>query len=272
MSENCYNILFFNERVGMCKTIFMIHGMWGGPDNWAHYKDFFEKEGYQCIVPTLRYHDIKPSDTPDPRLGQTSLLDYAEDLEKEIRTLDALPIIMGHSMGGLLAQILASRGLAHTVVLLSPGAPAGISSITLSGIRGFLSIQSKWGFWKKPIRQTFKEAAYSILNLLSPEEQKEAYAKFVYESGRAASEIVYWFFDPKHASQVDASKVTCPTLVITGSKDKIIPAFVVRKVAKKYENVSTYKEFENHAHWILAEPDWEDVARYTANWLEKSKS
>ena len=177
---------------------------------------------------------------------------------------------MGHSMGGLLAQILGSRGLAKSLVLLTPASPAGIIALRPSVIKSFWSMQKKWGFWKKPIRQPFNEAVYSMLHLLTPDKQKEAYDKFVYESGQAAYEIGYWLFDSKKASTVDETKVTCPVLVIAGAEDRITPAAVVRQVAKKYKAVSTYKEFENHAHWVVAEPGWQDISEYVAGWLEQA--
>lgn len=102
----------------MSETIFMIHGMWCGAWYWDNYKGFFEDKGYRCVTTTLRFHDVDPGETPHPRLGATSLLDYAEDLEEEIRQLGDKPIIMGHSMGGLLTQILGGRGLAKVLVLL----------------------------------------------------------------------------------------------------------------------------------------------------------
>lgn len=253
----------------MTETIVMIHGMHGGGWYWENYKNFFETKGYHCITPTLRFHDMEPKGLPDPRLGTTSLLDYAEDLEKEISKLETLPILMGHSMGGLLTQILGSRGLAKALVLLTPAAPSGIMSLKPSVIRGFLSGLMKYGFWKKPMRHTFNEVVYSMLQLLTPEEQKEIFDKFVYESGRAASEIGFWPLDPKKAAKVDESKITCPVLVIAGAQDRMTPASVVRKVADKYRTVSTYKEFINHAHWVVSEPGWEDVAQYAYNWLNK---
>ena len=109
-----------------------------------------------------------------------------------------------------------------------------------------------------------------MLHLLSSDEQKEAYDKFVYESGQAAYEIGCWLFDSKKASRVDETKVTCPVLVIAGAEDRLIPATVVRQVAKKYQAVSTYKEFENHAHWVVAEPGWQDISEYVADWLEQA--
>ena len=176
---------------------------------------------------------------------------------------------MGHSMGGLLAQILGSRGLAKALVLLTPASPAWIWALKPSVMKTFLRVQLKWGFWKKPMRLTFDEAVYSMMHLLPPGERKEAYEKFVYESGQAAYEIGYWFFDGKEASRVDESKVTCPVLVVAGAKDRITPASVVEKVAKKYKGVSTYKPFPNHAHWVLGEPGWQEVAKCVKDWLDE---
>jgi non-heme chloroperoxidase len=255
----------------MNETVLMIHGMWGGSWYWAKYRRVFESAGYQCVAITLPYHDMDPSGVPDPRLGTTSLLDYSEALELEIRQLGDKPILMGHSMGGLLAQILGARGLGKALVLLTPASPAGIVALTPSVVRSFWSIQTTWGFWGKPTRQTFAEAAYSMLHLLPKREQNEAYDKFVYESGRATFEIGYWLFDSRGAASVDASKITCPVLVVAGVQDRITPASVVRKVAKKYQAVATYKEFDNHAHWVVGEPGWEEVAEYALAWLNSAR-
>jgi pimeloyl-ACP methyl ester carboxylesterase len=252
----------------MTRTIVMIHGMWGGPWYWANYRSLFESAGYRCVAITLPYHDMDPRGVPDPRLGTVSLLNYAEAIEGEIRQLGEKPILMGHSMGGLLAQMLGARGLAKALILLTPASPAGIVAITPSVIRSFWSIQTTWGFWKKPTRQTYAEAVYSMLHLLPKMEQKAAYDRFVYESGRATFEIGYWLLDPRGAARVDASKVTCPVLVVGGAQDRMTPVDVVRKVAGKYRAVATYKEFSNHAHWVVGEPEWEEVAGYVLDWLK----
>ena len=176
---------------------------------------------------------------------------------------------MGHSMGGLLAQILGSRGLAKGLVLLTPASPSGINALKYSVIKSFWSVLTKWGFWHKPNRLPFEAAVYSMLHLLPVEEQKAVYDRCVYESGRAASEIGFWFLDFKGASKVDQSNVSCPVLVVAGAEDRITPASVVRKVANKYEAISTYKEFENHAHWVIAEPGWEEIAEFAADWTSR---
>lgn len=255
----------------MSETIVMIHGMWGGGWCWENYKSFFEDKGYHCITPTLRFHDVDSKDTPHSKLGTTSLLDYAEDLEKEINKLETPPVLMGHSMGGLLAQILGDRGLAKALVLLTPAAPYGITALKPSVIRCFLSGLRQWGFWGKPMRPTLNEAACSMLQLMTAEEQKIIFDKFVYESGRAVCEIGLWFLDPKGAARVNEAKVTCPVLVIGAAEDRITPASVVRKVANKYKTVSTYGEFTNHAHWVIEEPGWQEIAQRVADWLDKQE-
>jgi len=257
----------------MRKSIVMIHGMFCGSWVWNNYKDFFEKKGYSCYSPVLRYHNMHPGDKPDPRLGTTSLLDYAQDLEEFTRKFTHKPLLMGHSMGGLLSQILGSRGVASGLILLTPASPSGINALKYSVVKSFWSILSKWGFWHNPHKIPFKAAEYAMMHMLPEEVRKTTYDKLVYESGKVAAEIGYWYLDSKGAAKVDESKVTCPILVISGSEDRITPASVVKKVANKYKSVSTYKEFQNHAHWVIGEDGWDDIAIFISDWIdEKSNS
>ncbi|MBD3223921.1 MAG: hypothetical protein GF313_04280 [Caldithrix sp.] len=127
-----------------------------------------------------------------------------------------------------------------------------------------------WKFWKKPVKQKFREAVYAPLQKLPPEEQKEIYNQFVYESGRVVFEMGFWFNDNKRSSHVDASNVLCPVLNIAGTDDRIVNPSVVRKIHKKYHPVSTYKEFENHGHWLISEPGWPDITNYINKWLNQN--
>jgi pimeloyl-ACP methyl ester carboxylesterase len=250
----------------MGKTVFMIHGMWGGEHLWADYRAFFEARGHACVTPTLRHHGVPPEGPAPEGLGTTSLLDYAADLEAEIRALPERPVIVGHSMGGILAQILAARGLCEKAVLLTPAAPRGVLALRVSVIRSFWSAMTTWGFWRKPFKPTYEEAVYAMMGLLPEEERRRAYAQFVHESGRAAFEIGFWLLDGRRAAAVDERKVTCPVLVVAGGLDRITPAAVVKNVAQKYG--VPCKVFPEHAHWVLQEKGWEDVARFVAEWIE----
>lgn len=255
----------FRKEAVLTSTLFMIHGMWGGPFYWARFRSALEPLGWRCVATTLPFHDTEPGAPPDPRLGRTGLLEYAAALDSEIEALDEPPILIGHSMGGLLAQMLCARGRARAAVLLAPASPAGIMAITPSVLKNFLPVMSRWGFWRKPMRPS--SAADSMLHLLPPAERSATRAQFVPESGRAAAEIGLWPLDRRHASRVDPAKVTCPLLVIAGTEDRITPPRTVRQVARRYGEHARYREFEGHGHWLMAEPGWESVAACVADWL-----
>ncbi|UCD33199.1 MAG: alpha/beta hydrolase [Desulfobacterales bacterium] len=114
---------------------------------------------------------------------------------------------------------------------------------------------------------SFAASVYAMLHLLPLKDQKEVYEKFVFEPGRAVSEIGFWFFDVKSAAKVDEATMTWPVLVVSGAKNRITPAAMIKKVAVKYQTVATYKEFENHAHGVLSEPHWENIATFISDWL-----
>ena len=253
----------------MKKTIVMIHGMWGGGWYWDNFKQYFEKEGYECHTPDLRFHDTDPEKPPPSGLGTTSLLDYAQDLEAFIHTLNDKPVLMGHSMGGLLSQMLGERGLASSLILLTPASPSGINALRVSVIKTFWSVLTTWGFWNKPQRVPFDAAVYGILNRLPKTDQKTEYDKFVYESGRASAEIGFWYLDPNKTTRIDASKVDCPVLVVCGSHDRITPTSIAKKVVKKYNTVSSYIEVENRGHWLAHEQGWEKIAETISHWIKK---
>ena len=253
----------------MSQTIVMIHGMFGGPWCWDNYRGFFERRGYRCLTPVLRYHDVDPKDEPHPGLGTVSLLDYADDLEEAIRSLDEKPVIIGHSMGGLITQILGSRGLGRSLVLLTSAAPAGILAVTPTVLKSLSTETIEWGFWKKPVKTTFTSASYSAMHLLPEEERRAVYSRFVHESGRAFFEIAFPFLGSRKAATIDAKKIDIPVLVVAGAEDRITPASVNRKIAHKYKSVATYLEFPHHAHWIFGEPGWEEVAGHIHFWLNQ---
>ncbi len=252
------------------KEIVMVHGMWGGDWCWGAYKSFFETQGYTCHTPNLRFHDMAPQDQPNNALGTTGLLDYVEDLETFIRQFDSPPILMGHSMGGLVVQKLVARGLGSKAILLTPAPPYGIQALTWSVLRSFYRIFIQWGFWNRPYRISFTSARYAFLNLIPESVQKTEYDKLVYESGKVITQIAFWYLDPTGASRVDESKVNIPLLIIAGGKDRIVPQSVVKKVARKYKATATFKVFKDHSHYLIGEDNWEEVAQFSYDWLGSS--
>jgi len=213
---------------------------------------------------------VDPKEPLLPELGYVGTNDYISDLKKEIAKLKLKepPIIMGHSYGALLTQILASQIKIKAFVLLTPVPPYGIWIWRARMIRIFAKVLMQWGFWRKPFRFNFSTAVYAMMKLFPPAKQKKYFKKLRYEAGRAACETGFWFFDPYKATRVDEKKVTAPGLVIGGGKDNLMPLFLSRRIAKKYRHVVDYKEYPEHAHWIIDEPGWEKVAEDIYRWLK----
>ncbi len=253
----------------MTDTIVMIHGMWAGGWYWENYQAFFTSKGYRCLTPTLRHHDVRPGDPIPTDLATTSIREYIADLFDLIQNLNEIPILMGHSMGALLAQILSTQTDCKALVLIAPAAPRDIPCLSFSVLKLFWSSFTQWGFWKKPVRPTFKEVAYSVFQLMPFIEQKRMHDQFIFESGKAAAEIGLPMFDKNKATGVDETRISCPVLICAGAQDRTIPLDSVKKMHKKYSRIATLKVYEDHAHWLLGETGWENVAQDIDDWLQE---
>jgi non-heme chloroperoxidase len=244
----------------------MIHGAFCGA--WAF--DDFRKPfdaAYTVHAPTLRFHDR--GRTPPREFGKVSLFDYAADLEKLIAGLDEAPILVGHSMGGLLAQMLAAKGLAKACVLLAPSAPWGTLPSTIFEIASAQTLLFSGGDYRGTIIQpSYQIAAAHSLDKLDATARSAIYAHFVPESGQATFEIMNWSFDHRRAGHVPARDVTCPVLCLAGSGDKINPPSTVSRIAARYQGRGKFEEIKGHSHWLIGEPGWEKIAARAMAWLE----
>jgi pimeloyl-ACP methyl ester carboxylesterase len=248
----------------MQDTIFMIHGMWGGSWIWENMKRYFSEKGYKCITPDLPYHS-KNYDKIPAELGKLSIYDYIDFLKKEISKLEEPPVIFGHSMGGLLAQILTAQGYAKSTVLFNPVPPGGISSFSMHALRCMKLVFLK-SLFLKPHLINFNAMKYSAFNKIEVERHHELYNKLSFDSGRAFLEIAVPELSKKKISFIDENKIDSPILVIGSKKDRTMPATIVEKVAKKYPTAE-YREFPDNAHWIIVEENWKNVAEFVEKWL-----
>ena len=106
--------------------VILIHGAFAGPWCMENFAGYFRDRGWTCHVPALRHHGGDPKAAPDPALATTSIDDYTADLADFIETLETPPVILGHAVGGVIAQKLAAMSLAQAIVLLNPHAPWGV--------------------------------------------------------------------------------------------------------------------------------------------------
>lgn len=246
--------------------IVMIHGAFCGPWAFDGFRKPFEAKGYAVHAPALRFHDQGGA---VPRaLGKTSLLDYAHDLEKLIAGLDETPILVGHSMGGLLAQMLAARQRARACVLLAPSPPWGVLPSTMFEIASAQALLMTGDYWSAPIAPSYAVAAAHALDRLAPARRHAVYARFVPESGLATFEVMHSAFDPRRAAHVRARDVACPILCLAGAQDKINPPSTVARIAARYRGRALFEEIAGHSHWLIGEKGCEKIAARAMTWLD----
>lgn len=254
----------------MSTTILMIHGMMTTAICWMAYRGFFEKLGYRCLVPTLRHHEMRPDRIPDPRLSETGLLDYVDDMEQLIQGLPEPPIVLGHSLGGLIAQILIGRSRVRVSagVLITPAPPQGVFLFTRRNLRTLAGIVLRPRWWRSACRLSSAATSYGVFNRMPIGMHERLHSFIVPESGRTLLQVGFPVFDSEKASRVDERGMTVPLLVIGAAHDNLVPSSVVKRIHGKYRANAVYREYDNHAHFIISEPGWERVAGDIYAWLE----
>lgn len=250
----------------MARPIVFIHGMWCTGANFARLAEVLRSRGHACHAPTLPAHEIGVA---HPEVGDRSLVDYLGFLEHFVhqQKFAEPPILIGHSMGGLLAQQLAARIKPFALVLLTPAAPAGIFGIRWANFVSFLPVFLRWAWWRRPQKFSFARCVTRAFNGVPPEKHEAIYKGLVEESGRAVFEIGYWLIDGKGAARVDASAVTCPVYIVSSGLDRLTPAAVVRKLGRLYPQASM-RHYPDRGHWVLDDSETGEMSTEIANWLQ----
>jgi pimeloyl-ACP methyl ester carboxylesterase len=247
--------------------IVMLHGAFCGGWAFEKFREPFERRFARVHAPTLRHHGAGEGDLR--ALGRTSVAHYADDLADLVRSLGAPPVIVGHSLGGLLAQMLAARMPVRALILLAPCAPWGVMPTTFFEIASSQAMLLAGDFWNTALQPNYWVAASNALDNLDPDEKKKVFERFVPESGLATFEIMQWAFDFARATHVDARQVTCPILCMVGSDDKINPPSTVESIARRYRGRAVYEVIDGQSHWLIGEPGWERIAARSLDWLEQ---
>jgi pimeloyl-ACP methyl ester carboxylesterase len=245
----------------------MIHGAFAGPWCWDNYIKFFSQRGWTCHAPALRHHGGDPKAEPDPDFADTGIADYANDISDYVRTLDTPPILLGHAVGGMIAQQVAARGLASGVVAINPNAPWGMLPETGDERAVARSFMEMGPFWKAPLRVPFDLMAPFALNKLDTSSQHAVFDRLGPESGRVMFEMFFWMFDDNRAAAVTFDKVTCPVLVVSGEEDRAVRHAVGQQIAARYGAKGSFHLAEGHAHFLFLEPGWEGPAGACADWI-----
>lgn len=237
----------------MRTPVVLIHGMWSTGETVRPIQDRLEALGYQCWAPTLPHHE---GGGDAQSVGTMSLRDYTSFLERFIadQKFETPPLLVGHSLGGLLAQMLAARIPTAGLVLFAPGVPpGGIPAISISQIRFFFPINVRPFWWKRAHRPTsFKGACRGLFNNLAPARQKALFDLLVPDSGRVLFELSFPQLDRTKAGAHDYSAVKVPVIILHGTKDGVVPCRGSHKLRSKYANVLLH-EYVGAGHWAFEE-------------------
>lgn len=182
----------------------------------------FEASGYACHSVTYRYHDLPPGPERDAKLTGLSISDYVDDALQAIDKIGEAPIVVGHSLGGVVAQLLAAKRAVRAGVLINSSVLNGVV-VTTEGERnlGKLFI-SAGAFWEQALGQDLDLLVKYGLNTLPSDLQRDIHARLGTESGRVLFEFVFWMFDDRQTTLIDPEHVICPLLFVSGTDDKAV--------------------------------------------------
>jgi pimeloyl-ACP methyl ester carboxylesterase len=241
----------------------MIHGAFAGGWCFDSFRAVFDSLGWKCLSPDLRGHGARRA--AEGGLRGIGLADYRSELAAQIGSLPEPPLLLGHSMGAVLAQQLAAEGLARGLVLVCPAPRAGILPSAAGEKLSARGLMSLGPFWDMELQPSFEIAASDSLNRIPTERRREVFDRFGPESGRALFELFCWMFDDTGASAVDVAAIRCPVLCLSGSDDRLISRATVRAVAAPYGDAVVH-ELPGHGHMMPVEPEAERVAQLIADW------
>jgi pimeloyl-ACP methyl ester carboxylesterase len=232
------------------KHVVLIHGTWGRGDTLADARREFEARGYTVHTPTLRYHDLTLDEGAE-KVGSVSVCDYADDMVTLVDSLDSPPLVVGHSLGGLVAQLVAARTRHVGLVAATPAPAAGIFASYPGTVRVFSRHYLRPRSWTKPLYPTtWKLFRRYITNTTDEQIARDLYAELVFDSGRVYCEMAYWFLDRAGATRIDFTAISTPVLAIGGERDRLVNWRVARATAARYPN-GTYVEIPGSDHLVF---------------------
>ncbi|HXI45008.1 MAG TPA: alpha/beta hydrolase [Candidatus Acidoferrales bacterium] len=259
----------------MSRTVVFVHGGWVTPRCWDPFVSYFEARGYRCLAPAWPGKDRAVEEIRrDPSaLAGLGIRDIVDRYEQVVRSLDEPPIVIGHSFGGLFAQILLDRGLGAAGVVIDSAAPKGVFTLEPTSLVSNGRILAIPFGWRKVVHWTFAEFRYAFVHTLPLAEAKAIWnAQIVPDSGRPFFEAGLSMFDRHSPAKVDFSNPNrAPLLIVAGLADRALPPVIARRTLRAYgasPAQTDLRTFPGRTHWIIAQPGWEEVAQSCIDWLE----
>ena len=254
-------------------TIVLIHGLWMTPCGWQLFRDFYEARGFRVLAPPWpRLHAQVGEVRRDPSaLAGLGVQEIAEHYAAVVRTLPEPPILIGHSFGGLIVQMLLDRGLGAAGVALDGTVPKGILTLPLSVLRATsLVLGNPFNYWRT-VMLTFEQFRYAFANTMDEAAARAAYERHAIPGpGRPIFQAAFANFVPNAATTVNRrNRSRPPLLLVSGSEDHLVPAVLNRTNYRLYAGsgaVTDYREFAGRSHLLIAQEGWQEVAEFALDW------
>lgn len=251
------------------KSVLFITGAFVGNNCWDEWRSYFENKGYKTTAPPWPGKDAIPemlrNRQPDSLIAAnrlTALTDYYSNIAE---SLPEQSVLIGHSIGGLLVQLLLQRGLGSAGVAIHPVPPQGIISFSFSFLKAGWGPLGFFTSAKESFLMSFRQWQYAFTNGMDYDTQKETYYRFaIPESKLVVRDTV------TSAAKIDFKRPHAPLLITSGSNDHTIPASLNYSNYKKYSDknsVTDYRESKGRNHFVLGQPTWKEDADYILQWL-----
>lgn len=257
-------------KANQSKTIVFVTGAFVSHFGWKPWQDYFEQLGYITYAPSWPNKEGTAKELRDKRpddvaLAKTTLREVLNKYADFIKALPEKPIVIGHSFGGLITQLLVNRGLAAAAVAVHSVPPFGVIPYEFSFLKAGWRSLGIFTNLDKTYMMSFETWQYAFTNGMSLEDQQKSYEEnTIPESKRAARGGLSF------AAKVDFKKEHAPLLFIAGGKDNIIPATLNKRNFNRYKNshsVTDFKQFDDNNHFVVGLPNYKTTAAYIYNWI-----
>jgi pimeloyl-ACP methyl ester carboxylesterase len=247
--------------------VLFVHGLWLLPSSWERWADFFERNGFVAVTPgwpddpdTVGEARAAPQVFAGKSVGQV-----ADHLESVIRLLDRKPVVIGHSFGGLLTEILAGRGLAAASVAIAPAPFRGVLPLPISALRSASPALANPANVHKAIPLTYEQFRYAFANAVSEDEALTLYETFaVAAPGKPLFQAAAANLNPWTEVKVDVKSADRgPLLLIYGEHDHTVPRAIAKasfKKEKRNPGVTELVEMKGRGHALTIDSGWQEVA------------